>query len=257
MLKPDPHEIIPRIYKILLEIYKPQGWWPLIELQDKKLKPGIFPGGYHPGDYSFPHDRSQQYEICLGAILTQNTSWNQVAKILKNLHVNKLLNCSIIKKMDYIELGLLIKSSGYYNQKAKKIKIFSEFFSALNGEKPERNNLLKIWGVGPETADSILLYAFKEAVFVIDSYTKRIFSRILFEKPNDYRELQSLFHRSFRDIESIERVNIFNEFHSLLVLFAKDICRKDPHCASCSLKNLCRFNPATDKIREENEKKFD
>jgi len=256
VLKPNPQEMISRIYKILYETYQPQGWWPLIELQDKKSKPDIIPGGYHPADYSFPCNKSQQYEICLGAILTQNTSWNQVAKILKNLYVNNLLDCSTIKNMRDTELGTLIKPSGYYNQKAKKIKFFSGFFSALNGKNPERNSLLKIWGIGPETADSILLYAFKEAVFVIDAYTVRIFSRILNKRIKNYHELQSFFHSSFRDVGIKEKVNIFNEYHSLLVCFAKKVCKKNPCCERCRLKELCGFELENKKIRGKNEKKF-
>lgn len=256
-LKPDPHENIPQIYELLYETFRPQGWWPLVELQGKKSKKGNLSAGYHPADYSFPRNRFQQYEICLGAILTQNTSWTQVAKTLKDLHIKNLLDVSIIKNMPDHELGLLLRSTGYYHQKAKKIKKFSEFFSELNGKKPDRKELLGIWGIGPETADSMLLYAFKEAFFVIDAYTRRIFGRIFNREIHDYYELQSLFHSSFSNIGNTEKVNIFNEFHSLLVFFAKEVCRKNPFCYNCIIKELCGFNMSEKKYQKKNEKIFD
>lgn len=255
MLIPDVQEKITRVYQILYQTYKPQGWWPLVELQENRAKPEKFPpGGYHPDDYSFPKNRSQRYEICLGAILTQNTSWSQVAKILKNLYARRLLDYALIKSMPDTELGTLIKSSGYYHQKAKKIKIFSQFFSSLNGKKPERKTLLNIWGIGPETADSILLYAYKEAVFVIDSYTRRIFNRILSQNIGLYDELQFLFHHSFKEKDLKKRVNIFNEYHSLLVYFAKNVCKKNPDCEMCRLADLCGYYVNTSTIKEKYEK---
>src|SRR3989338_4706024 len=111
-------------------------------------------------------------------ILTQNTSWNNVEKALYNLRKNDMLNVDKLRLIDIKKLAELIKSSGYNNQKARKIKEFIKFLDS--GEDISRKNLLSVWGIGKETADSMLLYAYNKSYFVIDSYTKRIFSRLGF-----------------------------------------------------------------------------
>ncbi len=206
---------IQEIYSLLLERFGPQGWWPCPE--------------YHSEDYSFPKTKEEQLEIILGTILTQNTSWKNVEKALKNLKEKTELNKEKIKQLPEKELALLIRSSGYHNQKAKKIKEY------LKNEPSTRKELLSTWGIGPETADSILLYAYKQPVFIIDTYTKRILSRLGF-KENSYEKLQYLFeHQLPKDY------TIYNEYHALLVKLAKENCKTKPECSSCPLKEKCKF----------------
>ena len=126
--------------------------------------------GYHPGDYTYPQSDNQKFVSC-GALLTQNTSWLQVERALINL---KLMDSLSPKKSSLLNMKLkkAIKPSGYYNQKALRLKILAEWFLRLEGRNPERNELLSLKGVGPETADSILIYAFKQPSFVVDAYTR-------------------------------------------------------------------------------------
>lgn len=216
------------IYKALLEVYGYQGWWPLFNEKTSKIE-------YHPGDYSYPKNDSQRFEICQDAILTQNTSWKNVEKALENLKKYNLLNKEKLKLIEIKKLAEIIKSSGYNNQKAKKIK---EFIKFLDSKKEiNRNNLLAIWGIGNETADSILLYAHKNPVFVIDSYTKRIFSRLGFCKESiNYDELQKLFHKNLE-----KNHKLFNEYHALIVEHAKRFCKKKPLCDNCPIKTHCKY----------------
>ncbi len=210
------------IYNKLLQQFGKQYWWPIIDLPSNQSI-------YH---LNAPRNEEDRLEICIGAILTQNTSWNNVEKSIKILKENNLFNIKNITKIPESELALLIKSSGYYNQKAKKIK---ELIKFLSSEKEiNRNNLLEIWGIGKETADSILCYAFDKPFFVVDAYTKRIFSRLGF-KENTYDELQSLVSKN------IDSKN-FNEFHALIVKLAKECCKKLPECSECPLKKECKFN---------------
>jgi len=234
-------KIISDIYNILLDSYGYQGWWPLISISKNKSKNNLNKRGYHPKDYDLPKDDNQVYEICLGAILTQNTSWIQVEKALNNLFKNGLINPKRILELSNKELSELIKPSGYFNQKAKKIRIFTEFFLNLNGRTPLREELLSLWGIGKETADSILLYAYKKPYFVIDAYTKRIFNRVLSREFTDYDEMRNIFEESFKNFSDTERINIFNEYHALIVEHGKNTCKKKPICKNCVLKNLCNF----------------
>ena len=164
------------IYGILLKEFKEQGWWPVFR-------------NYFP-NYIKPENNKEILEICLGAILTQNTSWKNVEKALDELRKDNLIDLDNLKKIDVNKLALIIKSSGYNNQKARKIKEFIKFL--VSGKKINRENLLGVWGIGYETADSILLYAYKKPVFVIDAYTKRIMNRIGFKEDN-YSDSQELF----------------------------------------------------------------
>ncbi len=195
---------ITQIYGILKDRFGPQNWWPTIS-------------------------ENKQFEICVGAILTQNTSWKNVEKAIENLHSNNLLTQEAIKKVNKSKLAKLIKSAGYYNQKAKKLKLFADVIN----KEPTRSKLLELWGIGPETADSILCYAYNKPIFVVDAYTKRIFSRLGF-KENSYEDIQGLVHK---DLNS----KYFNEFHALFVVLGKDFCRKEPLCSECPLGENCNF----------------
>ncbi len=207
-------EGLPLIYEKLYLIYGPQDWWP----GDSKL------------------------EIIIGAILTQAVSWSNVEMAIDNLKGQNLIDINKLHKIDKNRLAKLIKPSGYYNMKAKKLKSFidvvvNEYNSNLDDfgkgkREQKRKELLEIYGIGPETADSILLYAYQKPVFVIDTYTKRIFSRINYiEKDISYENLQSLIE------DNIEtKQELFNEYHALLVNLAKDYCLKSsPFCDQCPL----------------------
>ncbi len=220
------------IYKALLEVYSYQGWWPLFNEETSKIE-------YHPRNYNYPKNDTQRFEICLGAILTQNTSWKNAEKALENLIKYNLLNKEKLKSIEIKKLAKLIKSSGYNNQKAKKIK---EFIKFLDSKKEiTRKNLLSIWGIGKETADSILLYVYNKPLFVTDSYTKRISSRLGFCKENiNYDELQNLLHKNLEN-----DYELFNEYHALLVEHAKRFCRKKPLCNNCPIKTNCKYYTET------------
>ncbi|MBU0981027.1 MAG: endonuclease III domain-containing protein [Nanoarchaeota archaeon] len=198
-----------RLYQELLNLHGPQGWWPITSMAGK---PGFDDRGYHNGDYSFPKTPQQRFEVILGAILTQNTAWKNVEKALLNLKNTVLLSREKIENLPEKKLAQLIRPAGYFNQKAKKIKLF---LKARPG--PDREELLSVWGIGPETADSILLYAFHKPIFVVDAYTKRVLlSRGLCKKDASYDELQDLFNKSLPKDH-----RLFNEYHALLVEHAK------------------------------------
>ncbi|MEK6848180.1 MAG: endonuclease III domain-containing protein, partial [Nanoarchaeota archaeon] len=190
----------------------------------------------------------QQLEICFGAILTQNTNWKNVEKAIIELNKNKLIDVNEILKIKNEKLAKIIKSSGYHNQKAKKLKNFCEFLSKnYNGKlrllfknniETLRKELLAINGIGPETADSIILYAAKKPIFVIDAYTKRIFSRIGFMEKT-YDEFQHLFMKNMQNSEKL-----FNEYHALIVELGKNICKKKPLCEKCPVNSYCSYYKA-------------
>ncbi len=216
MRRADTKKVLKEIYNRLYGFFGPQHWWP--------------------ADTAF--------EVIVGAILTQNTSWANVKKAIDNLKKQNLLKPSAIKKINTKKLAELIRPSGYYNQKAKKLKNFIFFlFRNYQGNlskmfKQEvfalREKLLSVNGIGPETADSILLYAAGKPVFVVDAYTKRILSRhkLIGDKFN-YPEVQEIFMKSLEPDPKL-----FNEYHALIVKLGKDICKTKPNCISCPLKDL-------------------
>ncbi len=186
---------IERLYNQLLKKHGPQGWWPVkgqysVELKNRKKT------------------SSEKFEIAVGAILTQNTSWKNAQKAIDALRTAKLLSKKAILSTPKAKLAGVIKSSGYHNQKAKKLKAFC----AHNG-KINREGLLSIWGIGPETADSILLYAYDVPVFVIDAYTKRLLKKLgWISGKESYGEVQEVFHKNLP-----RKASLFNEFHALIV----------------------------------------
>jgi endonuclease III related protein len=205
------------IFKRLYSTFGPQHWWPADSI----------------------------FEIMVGAILTQNTNWANVEKALGNLKNKKLLNPVRLYRLPQGKLAGLIKSAGYYNIKAARLKNFLElFFDRYAGKikvmraqdlSTLRAQLLMVKGIGPETADSILLYALDKPVFVVDAYTKRILSRHgLINAGADYPELQDLFMRNLK-----KNVKFFGEYHALLVKLGKDYCRKqNPKCTICPLWSI-------------------
>ncbi len=214
----NPVPILKHFFEILFAAYGPQKWWP----------------------------GRTRFEVIVGAILTQNTSWSNVERAIGVLRRERLLNPKGISQMPVDELAKLIRSSGYFRQKARKLKEFVAFLERKHSDSLTkmfatpttelRTQLLEVHGIGPETADSILLYAGEHPVFVIDTYTRRILERheIVPDK-SSYEELRGLFEKSLpRDVP------LFNEFHALIVHVGKNFCRpKAPHCSACPL--LCKL----------------
>lgn len=204
------------IYERLYRRYGPQGWWP----------------------------GQTRFETVVGAILTQNTNWKNVERALENLRMKASLTPEYLHAMPIDELAVLIRPAGYYNIKAGRLKNFLDWlFNEQDGvienlqtlpASTLREQLLTIKGIGPETADSICLYAFDKPVFVVDAYTARILGRHgLLEPGCGYQDIQDLFHSSLD-----KDVPLFNEFHALLVRLGKDHCKRKPLCIGCPLEEL-------------------
>lgn len=204
-------------YKSLLKDYGPQGWWPLISHQGSNPTKSGSINGYHPNDYSYPKTEEEKFEICIGAILTQNTSWTNVESALLNLKRVCNFDPESILNLSEDRLKEAIKPSGYFNQKARKIIEFSNFYLRLSKKTPTREELLSVWGIGPETADSILLYAYSKPSFVIDAYTRRFLINLkIIEGDETYDTLKELFETNLKN-----DYRIFQEYHALIVEHAK------------------------------------
>lgn len=200
-----------------------------------QLNKKIGPRHWWPADSPF--------EVIIGAILTQNTAWKNVEKAITSLKAHNLLSPRALDKIPEKELANLIRPSGYFNQKAKKVKHFVRYLlnhhqgSIKKMSKRDtgalREELLSIHGIGPETADSILLYALEKPIFVVDSYTRRILYRHgwFHEKPS-YQELQDFFIRRLP-----KDVSLFNEFHALIDYIGHFYCRGTPRCDLCPLQS--------------------
>jgi len=222
--------MLKQIYGRLLAEYGAQGWWPVT----KKEKPE-YSGG--------PKTEKQQLEVIFGAILTQNTSWKNAEKAIIELNRRRLIDIDRMLEIHADKLALAIKSSGYFNQKAKKLKNVAALLKKHPLKELERLEikklrllLLSVEGIGPETADSIILYALRKPVFVVDTYTKRIFSRVgLIDKKRDYDDVQRFFHSKLKKDEKL-----FNEYHALIVEHAKRYCRKEPLCKNCIVNSFCK-----------------
>lgn len=219
------------IYVILFKAYGKQGWWPLSK--------DSLNTRHHTGN---PCSDKDKFEIMAGAILTQNTSWTNVEKAIYSLNKAKLLSAEKIVKVPVKKLASLVKPAGYYNQKAARLKIIANYFLKnkdvfLLDAKEMREELLKVKGIGPETADSIVLYAFEKPSFVVDAYTRRIFSRLNLCNENDkYEEIQRAFESRLPS-----DVGLFKEYHALIVEHAKRHCRKKPVCEKCVLIKKCNY----------------
>ena len=222
---------IEEIYDCLLKIHGPQGWWPLRSLAGTK---SFDHRGYSKGRYEHPKTENQQVEVCVGALLTQNTAWTNVEKAMDVLMQNNVLDVSTIAHMNVTELANMIRPAGYFNQKAKKLQLFARHVldrglrSMYHQSIPElRTELLSLWGIGPETADSIILYSAHKPIFVIDAYTRRIFSRLgVCGAECEYDELQQLFMNNLP-----AKSALFKEYHALIVEHAKVCCtKKNNHC---------------------------
>jgi len=216
---------VKNIYSYLFNNYGPQGWWPILDYKGvNPTKTGSI-HGYHPGDYSFPRSKDEQFEIIIGSVLTQNTAWPNVEKALGSLKKLKAINPKRILALNDEALKEAIRPAGYFNQKAIYLKEMSKFYISLNRRTPTRKELLKVKGVGNETADSILLYAYKQPEFVVDAYTKRIFSNLgLISEKARYEEIKKLLEDNLP-----KEVVIFQEYHALIVEHAKRNYSKKPY----------------------------
>jgi len=207
------------IHQCLADFFGPLNWWP--------------------GDSAL--------EIMIGAILTQNTNWENVSKSIKKIKEKELLNVKALFQIDEQELSQLIKSCGYYNLKAKRLKNFIRFFYQKYDGLIEkmfkedwqylRGELLTVNGIGQETADSILLYAGGKPVFVVDTYTKRIFQRHeLVSSEDSYEQIQQVFMKNLP-----EDYRLYNEFHAQIVMVGKKYCkRNNPNCPDCPLSKFLK-----------------
>jgi endonuclease-3 related protein len=227
-------ESILKIYEKLYNLYGPQGWWPLMDLESENLKKTGATHGYHPLNYDFPETEKQKYEIILGAILTQNTAWTSAEKALWNIKELDSINPEKLLGLDDERLKGAVRPAGFLNQKATYLREISRFFISLDGKIPTRKELMAVKGVGNETADSILLYAYKQTEFVVDAYTKRIFSHLgIVDEDIEYLKLKEVFQSNLP-----KDVAIYNEYHALIVEHAKRYYQKKPHGAGCPLKKL-------------------
>ena len=198
---------------------------------------------YHPGRFRVPAEK-EALEIAVGAILTQNTAWNNVEKALEAIHRAGAMSLHSLLKMPQSRLERLIRSSGYFRQKGHRLKVFLRRVRDRGGLKPwlkrsvggVRGELLALSGIGPETADSILLYAGAKPVFVIDAYTLRIGERLGWFKDASYEEAQTVLVNRLP-----KSVPVYQEFHALLVSLAKLFCRKEPLCPACPLCRDCGY----------------
>jgi endonuclease-3 related protein len=206
-----------RIYRRLLRARGHAGWWP--------------------GETAF--------EVCIGAILTQNTAWSNVEKAIAGLRRRKRLSFPRLRALRPSRIAPLIRPSGYFNVKARRVAAFLRFLGReyggeverMSAEEPAllRRKLLGVTGIGRETADSIALYAAGLPLFVVDAYTRRVFSRLgVIRGDEDYDEIQSVFMNALPPDASL-----YNDFHAQIVLLGKDHCRPRPRCSACPIEDLC------------------
>ena len=216
MKKGELGQLLMEVYHRLLERYGPQGWWP--------------------GDSAF--------ETVIGAILTQNTAWSNVEKALASMKKAGIFSPEKLRTLPEEELASLIRSSGYFITKAKKLKAFVYHLERYGDDlqaffakevKTLREELLGIYGIGEETADDILLYAADKPSFVIDAYTHRILQRLgIAPSSESYTAYQQLFQEQLP-----QEVTLYNEYHALLDRHGLETCRKSPLCHRCCLLDLC------------------
>lgn len=215
------HDQLIKIYSLLLDRYGHLHWWPA----------------------------ETPFEVCVGAILTQNTNWRNVEKAIANLKRERLLSAEALRDLPVERLAEVIRPAGFFNVKSERIKGFIAWlFGRYDGSverifegewRQLREELLMVKGIGPETCDSILLYAGAKPSFVVDAYTRRLLSNLgLISGRESYEDIRTIFMENLP-----QDVKLFNEFHALIVQHAKEHCRKKPRCAGCAI-HVC---PACDR----------
>ncbi len=206
-------------YQKLLNHYGPRNWWPA----------------------------ETPFEVVIGAILTQNTNWNNVEKAIANLRKGEALTLGAILNLPLETLEQLIRPSGFFRQKAERLQLFCRYLQEHHQGSLEhlfdrelnlvREELLQLKGIGPETADSILLYAGQRLSFVVDAYTYRLFGRLgILSGKEKYSAVRELFMSNLR-----QDVQLYNEYHALIVIHCKNFCRKKPLCDSCFFTEMCLY----------------
>lgn len=209
-----------KIYELLSGHYGHLNWWP----------------GETP------------FEVMVGAVLTQNTAWSNVEKAIANLKAKGVLSPEKLTALPHGEIAAMIKPAGYFNVKAKRLAALLEFFrdeysfsfdKMASDELPlARRKLLNTYGIGPETADSILLYCLNKPIFVIDAYTRRILERLKIAGGDEsYEDLQGIFMRNLPADPAL-----FNDYHAQFVIHGKTMCRTKPLCPRCPLDGMCRYD---------------
>jgi endonuclease-3 related protein len=217
VVKPARRPSLARIYEIVYARFGPSGWWPA----------------------------ETPFEVCLGAILTQNTAWTNVERALSAIRAGGLMSHRALHPLADSTIAELIRPSGTFQVKARRVRAFLDFVESAFGGVVERMRseplerlrpaLLAIHGIGPETADCIVLYAAGLPSFVVDAYTRRVLERLGWLTGGEsYDEVQRLFHRALP-----ADAGLFNEYHAQLVRLAKECCRRRPLCASCPLDRVC------------------
>jgi endonuclease III related protein len=205
------------IYQRLFNHYGPRNWWPA----------------------------ETPFEVVVGAILTQNTNWNNVEKAIVNLRQADALTIDAILNLQLETLEQLIRPSGFFRQKAERLHLFCRYLQKHHQGSLERlfdqelnllrEELLRLKGIGPETADSILLYAGQRPSFVVDAYTQRLFRRLgILAGEEKYAVIRDLFMSNLP-----EDIQLYNEYHALIVIHCKDFCRKKPLCHNCPCADIC------------------
>jgi endonuclease-3 related protein len=223
-----------KLYQILTKKIGNLNWWPI----DKK---------YHEKNNTDP-----RFEIIVGAILTQNTAWPNVEKALLNLKSQKTLNLEKLANEDIKKLTKLVRPSGFFNQKAIRLKNISNHLKNKYNSNLDsffirdmnviRKELLSLNGIGPETADSILLYAGDKTIFVVDAYTKRLCERIPIDTNISYNEIQKYFQKELTEkYQGQELIKAYKNLHAQIVIFAKKYCKKKPICKNCPIFKHCNF----------------
>jgi endonuclease III related protein len=207
------NKVLMTLYQKLLLAYGSQNWWPA----------------------------GSQFEVVVGAVLTQNTAWVNVEKAIENLKLHGYLSLNAITRLEHSELADIIRASGYFNVKATRLKHLCDWLALQGGMHPLetrpteelRQQLLQIHGIGPETADDILLYAFNRPVFVIDAYTRRLLTKLGLITGNEAYEV---LRRGFES--SLEQDHgLYNEYHALIVRHAKERCSGEKDCRHCSVES--------------------
>jgi endonuclease-3 related protein len=216
-----------------MDRFGPTGWWPVVDLRRGKC---VYDNR--------PLKPAHRFEIAVGAVLTQNISWKNVEKALVRLKREGMLSPGGIASLEQARLAEMIRSTGYHNQKAETLKTLVEWMKGYNdslvraSRKPGeelRRELLALKRIGPETADSILLYALEKPFFVVDAYTRRIFTRLgLLRGREEYHQIQDLFHGSLP-----ADLPVYREYHGLIVEEAKIYCKKNPFCGGCPCYDIC------------------
>ncbi len=205
------------IYQRLLGHYGSRDWWPA----------------------------ETPFEVIVGAVLTQNTNWNNAETAIDNLRQADALTLESILNLKREELEQLIRPSGFFRQKAERLQLFCRYLQEHHQGKLDhlfdqklnqmRDELLHLKGIGPETADSILLYAGEQLSFVVDAYTNRLFGRLgILSGQEKYGEIRDLFMTNLP-----EDIQLYNEYHALIVIHCKDFCRKKPLCNGCPCSDIC------------------